>query len=97
NRPIVAACRTAWPSHVAGVAPGTGMCGLSGFLSLDQRRADPDLVRRMTATLRHRGPDEEGYFVEGPIALGHRRLTIIDLATGQHPVANATATLPAIP
>ena len=69
------------------------MCGLSGFLSLDQRRADPDLVRRMTATLRHRGPDEEGYFVEGPIALGHRRQKIIDLATGQQPVANESGTL----
>src|SRR6516165_5177550 len=69
------------------------MCGLSGFLSLDQRRADPDLVRRMAATLRHRGPDEEGYFVDGPIALGHRRLKIIDLATGQQPVANESGTI----
>src|SRR5215510_4761120 len=64
------------------------MCGLSGFVSLDQRRAEPDLLRRMTATLRHRGPDEEGYYVDGPVALGHRRLKIIDLATGRQPVAN---------
>ncbi len=64
------------------------MCGLSGFVSLDQRRAEPDLLRRMTATLQHRGPDEEGYYVDGPVALGHRRLKIIDLATGRQPVAN---------
>src|SRR5438552_18092109 len=72
------------------------MCGLSGFLSLDQKRADPAIVRRMAATLRHRGPDDEGYYVDGPIALGHRRLQIIDLATGRQPIANETGTVHAI-
>lgn len=72
------------------------MCGLSGFVSLEQRTADPDIVRRMTATLRHRGPDDEGYYVNGPVALGHRRLTIIDLATGHQPIANETGTVHAI-
>jgi asparagine synthase (glutamine-hydrolysing) len=72
------------------------MCGLSGFVALDQRRADPGLVRRMTATLRHRGPDDEGYYVDGPVALGHRRLQIIDLATGHQPIANETGTIHAI-
>ena len=69
------------------------MCGLSGFVSLAQQRAEPGLVRRMTATLQHRGPDEEGYYVDGPVALGHRRLRIIDLATGQQPVTNETGTI----
>src|SRR5262245_66582445 len=50
----------------------------------------------MTATLRHRGPDDEGYRVEGPVALGHRRLQIIDLATGQQPIANETGTVHAM-
>jgi asparagine synthase (glutamine-hydrolysing) len=72
------------------------MCGLSGFVALDQRRADPALVRRMTSTLRHRGPDDEGYYVDGPVALGHRRLQIIDLATGHQPIANETGTIHAI-
>lgn len=72
------------------------MCGLSGFLSLDQKRADPAIVRRMTATLRHRGPDDEGYYVDGPVALGHRRLQIIDLATGHQPIANETGTIHAM-
>src|SRR5580704_15763253 len=72
---------------------GASMCGLSGFVSLAQQRAEPGLVRRMTATLQHRGPDEEGYYVDGPVALGHRRLRIIDLATGQQPVTNETGTI----
>ena len=72
------------------------MCGLSGFVAPDHRRADPAIVRRMTATLRHRGPDDEGYYVHGQVALGHRRLQIIDLATGQQPIANETGTVYAI-
>jgi asparagine synthase (glutamine-hydrolysing) len=72
------------------------MCGLSGFVSLDHRHADPAVVRRMTATLRHRGPDDEGYYVDGPVALGHRRLNIIDLATGHQPIANETGTVHAM-
>ena len=72
------------------------MCGLSGFVSLTHRPADEAVVRRMTATLRHRGPDDEGYYVEGPVALGHRRLNIIDLATGRQPIANETGTVHAM-
>ena len=72
------------------------MCGLSGFLSLDHKQADPAIVRRMTATLRHRGPDDEGYYVDGPVAFGHRRLQIIDLATGHQPIANETGTIHAM-
>ena len=68
------------------------MCGISGFLTPPRERADPELVERMMATLRHRGPDDEGFYVEGPVALGHRRLRIIDLETGRQPVANETGT-----
>src|SRR5215475_9665533 len=50
----------------------------------------------MSATLRHRGPDDEGYYVNGPVALGHRRLAIIDLATGRQPIANETGTVHAV-
>ena len=50
----------------------------------------------MSATLRHRGPDDEGYYVDGPVALGHRRLQIIDLATGRQPIANETGTVHAM-
>jgi asparagine synthase (glutamine-hydrolysing) len=72
------------------------VCGLSGFVSLDQRHADPATLRRMMATLRHRGPDDEGSYVDGPVALGHRRLQIIDLATGHQPIANETGTIHAM-
>src|SRR5712692_2930579 len=72
------------------------MCGLSGFVSLNRQPADEAVVRRMAATLRHRGPDDEGYYVEGPVALGHRRLNIIDLATGRQPIANETGTVHAM-
>jgi len=50
----------------------------------------------MTATLAHRGPDDEGYHVDGPVALGHRRLQIIDLATGRQPIGNETGTVHAM-
>ena len=81
---------------MARAPPGSTVCGLSGFVSLDERRADCAIVRRMSATLRHRGPDDEGYYVDGPVALGHRRLTIIDLATGHQPIANETGTVHAM-
>lgn len=63
------------------------MCGIAGFI--DRRQVpDPALLRRMTATLRHRGPDGFGVRVEGAAALGHSRLAIIDLASGDQPMAD---------
>jgi asparagine synthase (glutamine-hydrolysing) len=75
---------------------GAPVCGISGFLSLADQRADAEIVRRMTAMLRHRGPDDEGFYVAGPVALGHRRLRIIDLETGRQPIANETGTVQVI-
>jgi len=74
-------------------APLPTVCGISGYLSLAGERADAGIIRRMTATLRHRGPDDEGFYVEGPVALGHRRLRIIDLETGRQPIANETGSI----
>ncbi len=54
------------------------MCGIAGILSPDKR----ELITRMTTTLSHRGPDSIGYFNDGAIALGHTRLSIIDLEGG---------------
>jgi len=63
------------------------MCGIAGILHQDQtRRVDRDALRRMTRALSHRGPDGEGYHEDGNIGLGHRRLAIIDLATGSQPM-----------
>ncbi len=65
------------------------MCGITGIFDLKGRR-EPDraLVERMNAVQFHRGPDEEGLHVEPGVALAHRRLSIIDLATGQQPLFN---------
>jgi asparagine synthase (glutamine-hydrolysing) len=63
------------------------MCGLAGELRFDGRAADRATVARMTACMVHRGPDGEGMWAEGPVALGHRRLAIIDLsAAGAQPM-----------
>jgi asparagine synthase (glutamine-hydrolysing) len=65
------------------------MCGITGFCDLKGRR-EPDraLLRQMNDSLRHRGPDGSGEHFAPGVALGHRRLSIIDLATGQQPLYN---------
>lgn len=70
------------------------MCGIAGYIHLERERpVSNDIVRRMTDTLRHRGPDGEGYFVHRNLALGHRRLAIIDLSTGDQPMFNDDSTI----
>jgi asparagine synthase (glutamine-hydrolysing) len=65
-----------------------GMCGIAGFVNRGAERADRETLARMTQVLAHRGPDGDGFYLEGPIALGHRRLSIIDLAGGAQPMSN---------
>jgi asparagine synthase (glutamine-hydrolysing) len=63
------------------------MCGIAGLLDLRGGTPDVGLVRGMCDLLVHRGPDDQGYLARGPIALGHRRLSIIDLsARARNPV-----------
>jgi len=70
------------------------MCGICGKLNFDsQAVVDPEILRNMLGTIRHRGPDGEGTYLSGPIGLGHRRLSIIDLSTGQQPLANEDGTV----
>jgi asparagine synthase (glutamine-hydrolysing) len=64
------------------------MCGICGLVSLDGAAVDPDVVAAMNGTLVHRGPDSSGTFVEGSVGLAARRLSIIDIAGGDQPVAN---------
>ena len=65
------------------------MCGISGLFDLQGKREYPrDLLQRINDILQHRGPDEAGLHLEPGLALGHRRLSIIDLATGQQPLFN---------
>jgi asparagine synthase (glutamine-hydrolysing) len=69
------------------------MCGICGVFSFKGKPVDAGLVARMASAIRHRGPDGEGYFVKGPIGLGHRRLSIIDLEGGSQPITNEDGTL----
>jgi asparagine synthase (glutamine-hydrolysing) len=65
------------------------MCGISGFFHFDHNReADAAMVRRMWSVMTHRGPDDHGEFVSGPVALGFNRLSIIDLSSGHQPMSN---------
>ncbi len=62
------------------------MCGICGFVNRNGQPANIDIVRRMNSALVHRGPDDSGEFVHGPVALGHRRLSIVDVARGRQPM-----------
>jgi len=65
------------------------MCGICGIYAFGSGVLGPgDPLPAMTGALRHRGPDAEGFHAEGRVGLGHRRLKIIDLATGDQPLAN---------
>ncbi|MFW5906527.1 MAG: asparagine synthase (glutamine-hydrolyzing), partial [Desulfobia sp.] len=62
------------------------MCGICGIYNLDENPVREETVQAMTSTLDHRGPDGQGIWLNGPVGLGHRRLSIIDLHTGDQPM-----------
>jgi len=65
------------------------MCGICGIVNFDRTElADRSAIAKMTDSLAHRGPDDEGHFIEGPVGLGFRRLSIIDLSGGRQPIFN---------
>src|SRR4030095_10908154 len=68
------------------------MCGIAGIVRNDRSDVDRALLGRMCAAIRHRGPDEDGFYVNGPVGLGMRRLAIIDLKSGQQPIHNQDRT-----
>jgi asparagine synthase (glutamine-hydrolysing) len=69
------------------------MCGICGILNLDGSPisdSDRQLIGRMTSALAHRGPDDSGTYIDGPVALGNRRLAVIDLSDrGRQPMSTA--------
>jgi len=67
-----------------------GMCGIAGLIHLDGRSAEVSVATRMGEALHHRGPDGNGSFAEGPVALAHRRLSIIDIEGGAQPMESST-------
>jgi hypothetical protein len=70
------------------------MCGICGQFNFERR--EPvlrEMIVRMARSIAHRGPDDEGFFIAGPVGLGFRRLSIIDLAAGHQPMSDAEETV----
>lgn len=65
------------------------MCGIAGFYG----SGDEKILKKMTRSLAHRGPDDEGFYISQNIGLGHRRLSIIDLKSGHQPMSNEDETV----
>jgi len=68
------------------------MCGIVGIVRNDKADIDEAVLGRMCAAISHRGPDDDGFYVNGPVGLGMRRLAIIDLKSGQQPIHNQDRT-----
>jgi asparagine synthase (glutamine-hydrolysing) len=64
------------------------MCGIVGIVRNDGRPVDEELLSRMNNAIRHRGPDDDGFYINGSVGLGMRRLAIIDLKGGAQPIHN---------
>ncbi len=64
------------------------MCGIAGIVRSDCARIDRELLERMNEAIRHRGPDDDGYYFSDGVGLAMRRLSIIDLKGGQQPIHN---------
>src|ERR1041385_165644 len=71
------------------------MCGINGiaFSSRSRRRVDATDLKAMRDVITHRGPDDEGIFIDGAVGLGHRRLSIVDVAAGHQPMTNEDGSL----
>lgn len=70
------------------------MCGICGIVNSDSRtHIDEHLLIRMADVIRHRGPDDQGFFLTSQVGLGIRRLSIIDLSTGNQPIYNEDQTI----
>jgi len=64
------------------------MCGIAGIVNLNGRGIEEGILKRMAATLRHRGPDDEGVYISPKAGLAHKRLSIIDVKGGHQPMSN---------
>jgi asparagine synthase (glutamine-hydrolysing) len=69
------------------------MCGIAGFLVRDVSPDQGHMLKKMCDLIRHRGPDDEGFHIDGGCGIGMRRLSIIDLETGHQPIANEDGTV----
>src|ERR1035437_6074551 len=70
------------------------MCGITGTIYFDkERNINPSVLKNMSDAIYHRGPDDEGFYINRNVGLGFRRLSIIDLKTGHQPLANGNDTI----
>ena len=70
------------------------MCGIVGFIDNKKSKEKKEIIKKMADKIKHRGPDDEGYYTDEFIALGHRRLSIIDLTkSGAQPIYNEDKSL----
>src|SRR3990172_10036317 len=74
------------------------MCGICGKVYFDSHPREDlfHVIKRMSDTMNHRGPDDEGYYIGDSIALGHKRLSIIDLNSGKQPIFNEDGSIAVI-
>ena len=64
------------------------MCGICGIAGTSGQSVDESVLRSMAGVMAHRGPDGEGFFLDGHVGLGHRRLSLIDIESGSQPIFN---------
>lgn len=70
------------------------MCGIAGIYNYaNERPVNPAVLKQMTDVIAHRGPDDDGFLIQGRVGLGHRRLSIIDVAGGHQPIFNEDGTV----
>ena len=69
------------------------MCGIVGIINKNKQEVDSSLLANMAATIHYRGPDEDGIFIENHVGFFHKRLSIIDLSTGQQPMTFYNCTI----
>jgi asparagine synthase (glutamine-hydrolysing) len=69
------------------------MCGFVGIIEKDGKVVDSLLLSKMASVIHYRGPDEEGFFIDGPVGFYHKRLSIIDLSTGRQPMTFKNCTI----
>ncbi len=65
------------------------MCGITGYVNNSGRPADRSILERMNSEIIHRGPDEDGFYIDENVGLAMRRLSIIDVAGGKQPIHNS--------
>ena len=69
------------------------MCGIVAIINKDKKNIESDLLAKMASTIHHRGPDEDGIMVDGPVGFFHKRLSIIDISSGQQPMTFDNCTI----